>query len=71
MFVCEVNRHQIVAFRIFLFRSLHVVKKMQSRLRILFRILYVARFCTFTFSHFTFYTNPYNMLKRLVLETKL
>ena len=57
LFMCEVNRHQIVAFRIFLCHSLYVVMyKMRRRLRILFRILYVASFRTFTFSHFAFYT---------------
>ena len=46
--MCDVNRHQILEFHIFLFRSLYVVTyKLRTRLRILVRILYVVRFRIF------------------------
>jgi len=52
VFVCDVNRRQILGFRIFLFRSLYVVTyKMRRRLRILVRILYVVCFRSSHFIH--------------------
>jgi len=48
VFVCDVNRRQILEFRIFLFHSLYVVTyKMRRRLCILDRILCVVCFRIF------------------------